>query len=59
MAIEWSDFALQSLEEITIWYEVEAGKSVADSIEGRIFTQIEKMEDFPVSVPVSAVFQDT
>lgn len=59
MAIKWSDFALQSLEEIIIWYEVEAGRSVADSIEGRIFTQVEKMDVFPTSVPVSEIFPDT
>jgi plasmid stabilization system protein ParE len=59
MAIKWSDFALQSLEEIIIWYEVEAGRNVADSIEGRIFTQIEKMDIFPMSVPVSDIFPDT
>lgn len=59
MAIQWSDFALQSLEEIIIWYEVEAGRNVADSIEGRIFTQIGKMEIFPMSVPVSDIFPDT
>jgi plasmid stabilization system protein ParE len=59
MAIQWSDFALQSLEEIIIWYEVEAGRNVADSVEGRIFTQIEKMDVFPMSVPVSDIFPHT
>lgn len=59
MPIRWSDFALQSLEEIIIWYEVEAGRNVADSIEGRIFTQIEKMAPFPMSVPVSEIFPET
>jgi plasmid stabilization system protein ParE len=58
MAIQWSDFALQSLEEIIIWYELEAGRYVADSIERRIFTQIEKMETFPMSVPISEIFPD-
>lgn len=59
MAINWSDFALQSLEEIIIWYELEAGRNVADSIERRIFTQIEKMEIFPTSVPVSDIVPGT
>ena len=40
MVIQWSDFALQSLEDIIIWYEVEAGRNVADSIEGRIFPYV-------------------
>ncbi len=31
----WSDFALQSLEEIIIWYELEAGRQVADSNQPR------------------------
>ena len=47
MAIQWSDFALQSLEDIIIWYEVEADRHVADSIAARIFTQIEKWKLFP------------
>ena len=59
MAIQWSDFALQSLEEIIIWYEMEAGRNVADSIEGRIFMQIEKMDRFPMSVSVSDIFPGT
>lgn len=59
MAILWSDFALQSLEEIIIWYEMEAGRNVADSIEGRIFMQIEKMDRFPMSVSVSDIFPGT
>ncbi|MBP9685366.1 MAG: type II toxin-antitoxin system RelE/ParE family toxin [Rhodoferax sp.] len=59
MAIQWSDFALQSLEDIIIWYEVEADRHVADSIAARIFTQIEKMETFPMSAPVSEIFPGT
>lgn len=59
MAIQWSDFALQSLEDIIIWYELEAGRSVADSVAGRVFMAIEKMETFPMSVPASDIFSDT
>lgn len=59
MTLQWSDFALQSLEEIIIWYELQAGRHVADSIAGRIFTQIEKMAIFPMSAPVSEVFPET
>ena len=44
MAMQWSDYALQSLEEIIIWYELEAGRQVADSVQNRIWQQVEKMD---------------
>ena len=59
MAMQWSDYALQSLEEIIIWYELEAGRLVADSVQNRIWQQVEKMDAFPMSVPVSDVFPGT
>jgi plasmid stabilization system protein ParE len=59
ITITWSDFALQSLEEIIIWYEIEAGRKVADSIEGRIFKSIEELKIFPTGIPVSEIFPDT
>ncbi|MGB4227255.1 MAG: type II toxin-antitoxin system RelE/ParE family toxin [Candidatus Dechloromonas phosphoritropha] len=59
MAIQWSDFALRSLEEIIIRYEFEAGRLVADSIQNRIWQQVEKMDGFPMSVPVSELFPGT
>ena len=59
MAIQWSDYALQSLEEIIIWYELEAGRQVADSVQNRIWQQVEKMDSFPMSVPVSDIFPGT
>ena len=59
MAMQWSDFALQSLVEIIIWYELEAGRLVADSVQNRIWQQVEKMDAFPMSVPVSDVFPGT
>jgi len=59
MAIRWSELSLQSLEEILFWYEAEAGRNVADSIEDRIFTQIGKMALFPMSAPVSEIFPST
>lgn len=55
MPIQWSDFALQSLEEIIFWYEQEAGREVADDVEGRIFSQVEQMALFPASCPQSDV----
>ena len=59
MAIKWSDFALQSLEEIIIWYELEAGRQVADSVQNRIWQQVEKIDAFPMSIPVSDLFPGT
>ncbi len=59
MAIQWSDFALQSLEEIILWYELEAGRQVADSIQNRIWQQVEKIEGFAMSVPASELFPGT
>lgn len=59
ITITWSDFALQSLEEIIIWYEIEAGRKVADSIEARIFQSIEDIKIFPAGIPISEIFPDT
>ena len=59
MAMQWSDFALESLEEIIIWYELEAGRQVADSIQNRIWQQVEKMDGFAMSIPVSDIFPGT
>ena len=56
MAMQWSDYALESLEEIIIWYELEAGRQVADSVQNRIWQQVEKIDAFPMSIPVSDLF---
>lgn len=59
MAIQWSDFSLRSLEEIILWYELEAGRLVADSVHNRIWSQVEKIDALPMSVPVSDLFPGT
>ena len=59
MTIQWSDFALESLEEIIIWYELEAGRQVADSVQNRIWQQVEKIDRFPLSIPASDLFPGT
>jgi plasmid stabilization system protein ParE len=59
MAIQWSDFALESLEEIIIWYELEAGRQVADSVQNRIWQQVEKIDGLPMSIPTSDLFPRT
>ena len=56
MPIQWSDCALESLEEIIIWYELEAGRQVADSVQNRIWKQVEKIDGFPMSIPASDLF---
>ncbi len=53
MSIEWSDFALDSLAEIILWYEQQAGHAVAKSVEDRIFKQVQTVATFPRSIPVS------
>jgi len=40
MQIYWSDFAIDSLAEIIVWYELEAGEEIALSIKKRILQQI-------------------
>ncbi len=59
MAVQWSDFSLQSLEEIIVYYEFEAGRSVAVNIQERIFEQVEKIDMFPMSTPESDIFPGT
>lgn len=59
MAIQWSDLALESLAEILIWYELEAGRQVAESVQNRIWQQVEKIDGFPMSIPVSDLFPKT
>lgn len=59
MAIQWSDFALESLEEIIVWYELEAGRQVADSVQNRIWRQVEKIDGFAMSLPASDIFPKT
>ncbi len=59
MAIQWSDLALESLAEILIWYELEAGRQVAESVQNRIWQKVEKIDGFPMSIPVSDLFPKT
>ena len=59
MAIQWSEFALESLLEIVIWFELEAGRQVASSVQNRIWRQVEKVEGFEMSIPASDVYPGT
>ena len=46
MAITWSLAAEDSLFEILNYYELQVGLDFAESIENRIYAQIEKLEGF-------------
>jgi plasmid stabilization system protein ParE len=56
MAIQWSDFALQSLEEIILYYEEQGGRALADRAETEILDQVEKSNDFPEAIQESDIF---
>ncbi len=49
MKIFWSDFALQSLNDIYIYHKLEVNKKVADSIKKKIFSATRKLIDYPKS----------
>lgn len=59
MAIQWSDFALQSLEEIIAYYEELGGRALADRAESEIWDQVEKLNDFPEAIQESDIFLGT
>ena len=59
MALLWSELALNSLEEIIFYYELEAGRLVADAFENRLIAQIEAIDRAPMSIPESEVFPGT
>ena len=56
MAIQWSDFALQSLEEIIAYYEQQGGRRLADRALAEIWNQVEASNLFPKAMPLSDVF---
>ena len=47
MGVHWSDFALQSLEEIIMYYESVGGLPLADRVESEIWNQVEESNRFP------------
>lgn len=59
MAMTWSLAAEESLFEILNFYELEVGLNFAESIENRIYAQIEKLEGFEESIPRSDIFPTT
>jgi plasmid stabilization system protein ParE len=59
MTIKWSDFALQSLEEIILYYEEEGGRNLADRAELEIWGQVEDSNRFPEAIQESEIFPGT
>lgn len=59
MAITWSLAAEDSLFEILNFYELEVSLDFAESIEVRIYSQIEKLEGFEESIPRSDIYPTT
>jgi plasmid stabilization system protein ParE len=56
MSIQWSDFALQSLEEIILHYEAEGGSELADRVEMEIWSQVADSNRFPEALSKKARF---
>ena len=59
MTLQWSELALHSLEEIIFYYELEAGRRVADAVENRLLAQIEAIDRALMSIPESEIFPGT
>ena len=59
MALQWSAVAVQSIEEIILYYEVEAGRRVADAVQKRLFDHIEKIDSCPMSIPKNEILPGT
>jgi plasmid stabilization system protein ParE len=59
MAIQWSDFALRSLEEIVLHYEAEGGRELANRAEMEIWSQVEDSNRFPEAIQESEIFPGT
>jgi plasmid stabilization system protein ParE len=59
MAMTWSQAAEDSLFEILNFYELEVSLDFAESIEDRIYSQIEKLEGFEESIPRSDIYPTT
>jgi len=49
MEILWSDFALDSLKDIYLYYDQIAGKKVAKKIKDQIFNSVKQLKKYPKS----------
>jgi plasmid stabilization system protein ParE len=59
MPIQLSELAEQSLDQIVTYYAEIANEEVSESIENRILGQIEAINGFEKSIPISEIFPGT
>ena len=59
MPIQLSELAEQSLDQIVTYYAEVANEEVSESIENRILGQIEAINGFETSIPISVIFPGT
>lgn len=50
---------MHSIAEIIFYYELEAGRRVADAVEKRLLEQIEAIDPYPMSIPESDIYPGT
>jgi plasmid stabilization system protein ParE len=56
MPITWTFEAEESLADILKYYEEKVSTDFSESIEDQIYTQVDKLEGFEKSIPVSEIF---
>ena len=56
MPIKLSELAEESLDEIVAYYAVTVNEDFSESIENRILDQIDALNGFEKSIPVSEIF---
>ena len=59
MPITWTFQAEESLAEILKYYELEISEEFSESIEDRIYSQVDKLEGFEKSIPNSSIYPGT
>lgn len=59
MPIKLSELAEESLDEIVAYYAITVNEDFSESIENRILDQIDAINGFEKSIPVSDIFPGT
>jgi plasmid stabilization system protein ParE len=59
MPIKLSELAEESLDEIVAYYAITVNEDFSESIENRILDQIDAINGFEKSIPVSDIFPST
>ena len=59
MPISWTLEAEESLAEILKYYELEVSEEFSETIEERIYSQVDKLEGFEESIPRSDIYPGT